>query len=65
MPPGGANEALAEIIIPDGTDPAKWDLELAVPMAANRLVLFASHLFHSEHENFGDSRETSRLVQVF
>ena len=34
-------------------------------MKYNRLVLFRTRLWHSHSENFGDTLENGRLVQLF
>jgi hypothetical protein len=49
----------------DGNDRAKWDHLMTVPMRFNRCILFRAWLWHSHAENFGDSMETGRLIQVF
>jgi hypothetical protein len=49
----------------DGIDRSKWEPTLTIPMRFNRCVLFRSWLWHSHAENFGDDRETGRLIQVF
>jgi hypothetical protein len=49
----------------DGLDRGKWDLTMTVPMRFNRCILFRSWLWHSHCENFGDTMETGRLIQVF
>lgn len=53
------------IVETDGQDRGRWDLTMTVPMRFNRLVLFRSNLWHSFAENFGDSVENARLIQVF
>jgi len=49
----------------DGNDRSKWDHLMTVPMRFNRCILFRAWLWHSHAENFGDSMETGRLIQVF
>ena len=49
----------------EGVDRSKWERAMTVPMRFNRCVLFRSWLWHSHAENFGDSMETGRLIQVF
>ena len=54
-----------EIIYKDGLDRSKWELMTRVPMKYNRIVFFRPWLWHSHGENFGKTREDSRLVQIF
>ncbi len=49
----------------DGMDREKWELTMTAPMRFNRLVLFRSWFWHSFTENFGDSVENGRLIQIF
>lgn len=49
----------------DGIDRGKWEPTMTVPMKFNRCLLFRSWLWHSHAENFGDSIENGRLIQVF
>ena len=49
----------------DGTDRNNWDHLMTVPMKFNRCILFRAWLWHSHTENFGNSMETGRLIQVF
>lgn len=53
------------IIYGDGLDRGLWDRYCFVPMKYNRLVLFSPYLWHSHGDNFGDSIENGRLVQLF
>ncbi len=49
----------------DGIDRSKWEQTMTVPMRFNRCLLFRSWLWHSHAENFGDTLENGRLIQVF
>lgn len=49
----------------DGVDHSKWDRIFTVPYRYNRLVLFRPWKFHSPGAGFGNTIETSRLVQLF
>lgn len=49
----------------EGLDRDKWDLTMTVPMRFNRLLLFRAWLWHSHAENFGDSLQNGRMIQVF
>jgi hypothetical protein len=49
----------------DSLDRGKWEHTLTVPMRFNRLILFRSWLWHSHAENFGDSIDNGRLIQLF
>jgi hypothetical protein len=53
------------IVDHDGMDRSKWEETMTAPMRFNRLVLFRSWFWHSFTENFGDSVENGRLIQVF
>jgi hypothetical protein len=53
------------LVARDGQDRSRWELTMTVPMRFNRLILFRPWMFHSFTENFGDSVETGRLIQVF
>jgi len=61
------NEVRSELICKDGLDESKWEQTLFIPGVYNRLVLFNSQLWHSHmpKENFGDSKENARMVQLF
>jgi hypothetical protein len=54
-----------ELVYGDGLDRSKWTRYCLVPYKFNRLVLFDSKLWHSHGENFGTTKENSRLVQLF
>jgi Family of unknown function (DUF6445) len=49
----------------DGVDRSKWEPTMTVPMRFNRCLMFRSWLWHSHAENFGDTIENGRLIQVF
>ncbi|RPE75779.1 DUF6445 family protein [Vulcaniibacterium tengchongense] len=53
-----------EIIERDGTDDAKWELTMQVPMRFNRLVLLRPWLWHTAGPAFGDRPENGRLVYL-
>lgn len=48
----------------DGVDYSKWEKVMTVPYKFNRLVLFRPWVFHSPGDAFGDSLESSRVVQT-
>lgn len=58
-------EIRKNLIYGDGLDRSLWDRYCFVPMKYNRLVLFSPYLWHSHGDNFGDSIENGRLVQLF
>lgn len=49
----------------EGMDRSLWEPTFTIPYKYNRLVLFRPWLFHSPGFAFGDTRETSRMVQTF
>lgn len=49
----------------DGMDRSKWEETMIAPMRFNRLVLFRAWFWHSFTENFGNSVENGRLIQIF
>jgi hypothetical protein len=53
------------VIARDSLDRGRWEITMTVPMRFNRLILFRPWLWHTAAENFGDTRETGRLIQVF
>ena len=53
------------IVYGDGHDRSKWEVTMSLPMQFNRLVLFRSWLWHSFTENFGDTLDNGRLIQIF
>ena len=48
----------------EGLDESLWEKTLTVPYKYNRLVLFRPWLLHSPGPSFGDSLESSRIVQT-
>lgn len=46
-------------------DLTKWELVDRVGNVFNRLILFDAHNYHMSQDYFGDSKENSRLFQVF
>ena len=62
---GSYEEIRKNIIYGDGLDRSLWDRYCFVPMKYNRLVLFDPYLWHSHGDNFGDTLENGRLVQLF
>lgn len=59
-------EAVREhLIYGDGLDATKWWNYASVPNKFNRLVMFDPMLWHSHSENFGDTNNNARLVQLF
>lgn len=54
-----------EMIYKDGHDRSKWELMHKIPMRYNRIMFFRPWYWHSHGENFGTTREDSRLVQIF
>ncbi|PCJ22379.1 MAG: hypothetical protein COA96_14615 [SAR86 cluster bacterium] len=48
----------------EGLDESLWEKTLTVPYKYNRLVLFRPWLLHSPGPAFGDSLESSRIVQT-
>lgn len=48
-----------------GQNREEWTRYMLCPMKYNRLVLFRTRLWHSHSENFGDTLENGRLVQLF
>lgn len=61
------NDAWSKLVVLDGNFEEKWDLITLIPARYNRLTLFNSKLFHSHmpKENFGNTLNTARLVQIF
>jgi hypothetical protein len=53
------------VIAEDSLDRSKWELAMTVPMRFNRLILFRPWLWHTAAENFGETPETGRLIQIF
>ncbi len=48
----------------EGIDESLWEKTFTVPYKYNRLVLFRPWLLHSPGPSFGDSLESSRIVQT-
>ncbi len=48
----------------EGLDESLWKKTLTIPYKYNRLVLYRPWLFHSAGPAFGDTLETSRIVQT-
>lgn len=48
----------------EGLDESLWEKTFSIPYKYNRLVLFRPWLLHSPGPAFGDSLETSRIVQT-
>ncbi len=48
----------------EGLDESLWEKTLSVPYKYNRLVLFRPWVLHSPGPAFGDTLETSRVVQT-
>jgi len=48
----------------EGLDESLWEKTLSVPYKYNRLVLFRPWLLHSPGPAFGDTLESSRIVQT-
>ncbi|MEZ5489758.1 MAG: DUF6445 family protein [Gammaproteobacteria bacterium] len=48
----------------EGLDESLWEKTLSIPYKYNRLVLFRPWLLHSPGPAFGDTLETSRIVQT-
>jgi len=60
-------EIRERIIYKDGLDETKWIHDIFIPGKYNRLVMFRPWLWHSHmpKNNFGNTDETGRLVQLF
>lgn len=56
---------LKQFLETEGCDHSLWKKTLTVPYKFNRLILFRPWLFHSPGRAFGDTIETSRLIQTF
>ena len=55
---------LQKFLETEGVDESKWTKTMVVPYRYNRLVLFRPWVFHSPGPSFGDSLQSSRLVQT-
>ena len=59
-----SRESIKNLLQTEGVDETYWEKTLAVPYKYNRLVLFRPWLFHSPGEAWGETLETSRMVQT-
>lgn len=57
-------EDVANFLTTEGKDESLWEKTFSVPYKYNRLVLFRPWLFHSPGKSFGNSLESSRMVQT-
>jgi hypothetical protein len=57
-------EDIKNLLEKQGVDESYWEKTLAVPYKYNRLVLFRPWLFHSPGDAWGDTLESSRIVQT-
>lgn len=55
---------LKEFLATEGLDESLWEKTLSIPYKYNRLVLFRPWLLHSPGPAFGDTLESSRIVQT-
>ena len=55
---------LKEFLETEGLDESLWEKTLSIPYKYNRLVLFRPWLLHSPGPAFGNTLETSRVVQT-
>ncbi len=55
---------LRKFLETEGIDESLWEKTLTIPYKYNRLVLFRPWLLHSPGPAFGDTLETSRIVQT-
>jgi hypothetical protein len=55
---------LKEFLATEGLDESLWKKTLSIPYKYNRLVLFRPWLLHSPGPAFGDTLESSRIVQT-
>jgi len=58
------NDDIRNFLERDGVDYSKWEKVMAIPYKYNRLVLFRPWVFHAPGDAFGDSLESSRIVQT-
>lgn len=56
---------LQEFLETEGMDYSLWTKTMTIPFKYNRLVLFRPWMFHSPGKSFGNTIETSRLIQTF
>lgn len=59
------SDDLKKFLETEGIDYTYWNKTLSIPYKYNRLVLFRPWMFHSPGPAFGDTLETSRLIQTF
>jgi hypothetical protein len=59
-----SREGIKNLLEKDGIDETQWEKTLAVPYRYNRLVLFRPWLFHSPGVAWGNTLQTSRIVQT-
>lgn len=59
-----SSEDLKDFLETDGVDESLWEKTLTVPYKYNRLVLFRPWMFHAPGPAFGDTLNTSRIVQT-
>ena len=57
-------ENLESFLEVDGADESLWEKTFTVPYKYNRLVLFRPWMFHSHGPAFGDTLNSSRVVQT-
>ena len=55
---------LKEFLATEGLDESLWQKTLSIPYKYNRLVLFRPWLLHSPGPAFGDTLESSRMIQT-
>lgn len=58
------DEMYRQLIERDGTDDAKWEMTMRVPMRFNRLVMLRPWLWHTAGPAFGDRIGNGRLVYL-
>lgn len=58
------SEDVRKFLESEGTDESLWEKTLTIPYKYNRLVLFRPWLMHSPGPAFGDTLESSRIVQT-
>lgn len=59
-----SSEQIKNLLVHEGVNTHYWEKTFAVPYKYNRLVLFRPWLFHSPGDAWGDTLETSRMVQT-
>ena len=55
---------LKEFLETEGIDESLWEKTFSIPYKYNRLVLFRPWMLHSPGPAFGDTLESSRIVQT-